>query len=101
MGTDAVLALDAGTSSAKALLVDLDGGAVLARESAPVRLRTQAPGWVEQDANELADAVISAGATACAARPDVSIRAIALSNQRESVVAWDAATGVPVGPLLS
>ena len=101
MGTDAVLALDAGTSSAKALLVDLDGGAVLARESAPVRLRTQAPGWVEQDANELADAVISAGATACAARPDVSVRAIALSNQRESVVAWDAATGVPVGPLLS
>ena len=101
MHTEAVLALDAGTSSAKALLVELDSGEVLARAAVPVGLQTPAPGWVEQDANELAEAVIAAGATTCAARPDVSVLAVALSNQRESVVAWDAVTGDPVGPLLS
>lgn len=101
MGIEAILALDAGTSSAKALLVDLDGGAVIARASVPVGLRTPAPGCVEQDANELADAVIAAGARVAADRPDVSVCAIALTNQRESVVAWDASTGDPVASMLS
>lgn len=101
MGFEAVLALDAGTSSAKALLVDLDGGAVLARASVPVGLHTPAPGHVEQDAVELAEAVVAAGARTAAERPDVTVCAIALTNQRESVVAWDGKSGRPFGPMLS
>ena len=101
MGLAAILALDAGTSSAKALLVARDSGAVLARASVPIALQTPAPGSVEQDPVALADAVVAAGAQVLAARPDARPVALALSNQRESVVAWDSRTGQPLGPLLS
>ncbi|MEK9736808.1 MAG: FGGY family carbohydrate kinase [Candidatus Nanopelagicales bacterium] len=99
--SEAIVAIDAGTSSVKALLVDVPSGAVLARASAPLALHTPRPGWVEQDAGELMDAVDSAAGEVLQRRPDATVLGIAISNQRESVVAWDSLTGEPVGPLLS
>ncbi len=99
--TDAILAIDAGTSSIKALLVELDSGVILARASAPLGLHTPRPGWVEQDATELLDAVDRATREVQQQRSDVTVSGIALSNQRESVVAWDARSGRALGPLLS
>lgn len=99
--TDAILAIDAGTSSVKALLVELPSGVILARASAPLGLHTPRPGWVEQDATELLDAVDRAAREVQHLRSDVAVVGIALSNQRESVVAWDSRSGRALGPLLS
>jgi glycerol kinase len=101
MAHEAVLALDVGTSSAKALLVSLTDGTVLSRGSAPVTLVLGAPGHVEQDPHELRQATLAAGAEALAGRSDVRVAGLAITNQRESVVMWDRRTGEPLGPVIS
>ena len=93
-----VLAIDQGTTNTKALLLDGRGG-VVARASRRMNVSFPAPGWVEQDAEELWTAAVET-VTACvgdAARP---IAAIGVTNQRESVVVWDRASGRPVGPCI-
>ena len=96
---DYVLALDEGTTNAKALAIAPDG-TVLASGSAPVPVSHPRPGWVEQDA----EAIWQAQARAIAACLDgvggATPAGIAISNQRESVVAWDAGDGRPLGPVL-
>lgn len=96
----AVLALDQGTTNAKALLVDCATGAVLAAGSRPVGIAFPRPSWVEQDAAQLRDATLAAAAECLAARPDVAVAGISISSQRESVVCWDRRTGAPLGPVL-
>lgn len=96
----AVLALDQGTTSSKALLIDAHG-VVLASGSCPVAISTPRPGWVEQDADELWRSVVVAIRQAREAAPDVRVLGVAISNQRETVVAWDARDGRPVGPAIS
>ncbi|MFG1957400.1 glycerol kinase [Nonomuraea sp. NPDC049028] len=94
-----VLAIDQGTGSTKALLVDA-AGQVVARASAPLSQSHPAPGLAEQDAEELLGSVRDAVA-ACLRQADPrAVRGIGLSTQRESVVLWDAATGRPVAPLV-
>ncbi|MCZ7436717.1 FGGY family carbohydrate kinase [Micromonospora sp. WMMC241] len=95
-----VLAVDQGTSSTKALLVDA-AGAVVARAVAPVTERQPRLGWVEQDADELWHSVRAA--VASCVEPSVAhrIEAVGLSVQRESLVLWERRTGEPLGPLLS
>ncbi len=103
IGGELVLALDQGTTNAKAILVDAASGAVLARGARPVAITYPAPGAVEQDAEDIWNATTGAVADCLAAAGDAAaaaIRAVAISNQRESVVAWDAATGEPLGPVL-
>lgn len=90
----AVLAIDQGTTNTKAVLVD-ETGAVLARRTVPVGLSTPRAGWVEQDANDLWASVVSAIPLTSA-----DVVGIALSTQRESVVAWDRSTGAAVGPAI-
>ena len=60
-----IVAIDQGTSSTKALLVD-DDGAIVARASAPIGCSYPRPGWVEQDAEEIWQSVLAA----IAALPD-------------------------------
>ncbi|MET1006813.1 MAG: FGGY family carbohydrate kinase [Propionibacteriaceae bacterium] len=97
---EAVLALDQGTTNSKAILVGEDS-AVLAVGSAPVALATPAPGWVEQDAEEIWQSVVAAIAACLRGRFDATaIAAIAISAQRESVVAWRRSTGAPLGPVI-
>jgi glycerol kinase len=100
-GDDAlVLAIDQGTTNTKALLVGAASGAVLATASAPVGIAFPAPGWVEQDAAQLWSATRTAVASCLAAAPDRAPVAVAVTNQRESVVAWSRSTGAPLGPVL-
>ncbi|MDQ7908299.1 FGGY family carbohydrate kinase [Phytohabitans sp. ZYX-F-186] len=96
---DAVLSVDQGTTNTKALLVDA-GGTVLARGSAPVGVAFPRPGWVEQDAADIWRSVELAVRDCLAAAAGVTPAAVAVSNQRESVVAWDRGTGRPIGPVL-
>ncbi|MET0164304.1 MAG: glycerol kinase GlpK [Vicinamibacterales bacterium] len=94
-----VLAIDQGTTNTKALLVD-EHGKIVAQASRPVAIGFPQPGWVEQDGwvvwRSVQDAV-----TECLLRaPGRTISAVALTNQRESVMLWERTTGVPVGPVI-
>ena len=95
-----VLAIDQGSTNTKALLVSV-GGELEGVSSAGVPSCYPRSGWVEHDAEELWRSVCSAVEQALAKVPEPDIRAIGISNQRESVVAWERATGRPVGPVIS
>ncbi|MFI6875304.1 glycerol kinase [Streptomyces sp. NPDC050400] len=95
-----VLAVDQGTSSTKALLVDAAGD-VVARGRAPLHQFHPGPGLVEQDAAELLDGVRAAVADCVRGVDPRDVAGLALSTQRESVVLWDAVTTKPVCPLVS
>jgi glycerol kinase len=95
-----LLAIDQGTTNSKAVLVDADGH-VVARGSAPLSKRHPAPGWVEQDPTELWQSVVAAVGACLAERPDARVVGVGISNQRESVVAWHARSGEPLGALVS
>ncbi|MCK8610119.1 glycerol kinase GlpK [Agromyces sp. C10] len=92
-----VLALDEGSSSARAVLVD-ERGETVAESSEPISPIFPRPDWVELDPAELwgalersiARTMVSAGATAA------DIAAIGLTTHRETSVIWDRATGRPV-----
>ena len=95
-----LLAIDQGTSATKAALVD-GGGVVVARGAVPLGLRHPAPGWVEQDPDELWESVRRAVAACIEQADGRPVHAVGLSTQRESVVLWERASGRPLGPLLS
>ena len=95
-----ILSIDQGTSSTKCLLVS-EEGEIVARGSAPLSEQHPRPGWVEQSADEIFLSV-QAAVRACLEGQDAkSVLAVGISNQRESLAAWDAATGRPLGPLIS
>ncbi len=94
-----VLAIDQGTSNTKVLLFDERGG-VVSRASRPVDICFPQPGWVEQDALAVWRTVEDA-IDACLERvPGTSVDAVGISNQRESVLVWERATGRALGPLI-
>ncbi|MCL3777323.1 MULTISPECIES: FGGY-family carbohydrate kinase [unclassified Actinomyces] len=99
--TPYVLALDEGTTNAKAFAVAPDG-TVLASGSAPVAVSYPRPGWVEQDADAIWDAQCTAIRDCLGSLPaSAGVPAgITISNQRESVVVWDATTGRALAPML-
>jgi len=96
----AVLAVDQGTTNTKALLLDADTGAVVSEGSAPAAIRFPAPGWVEQDAEQLWAATIAAIDACLAPCPDVELLGIGISTQRETAVCWSRSTGRALGPAL-
>jgi glycerol kinase len=101
MSGEFVLAIDQGTTNTKALLVGRDGQPVF-RASVPVSIQSPQPGWVEQDAIELWESVVKV-VTQClawATERGSSVAGVAISNQRETVVAWHRATSVPVAPAI-
>jgi len=91
----AILAIDQGTSNTKALLVAPDGE-ILARASRPMKTSYTRPGWAEQSARGLWASVLAVIDEVVAAGHAVA--GIGLSNQRESAVIWDTASGEPLGP---
>jgi len=93
-----ILAVDQGTSGTKAVVTD-PRGAVLAAVEEPLHPRYLDGGGVEQDPRALLASVLSAGRRA-AAEAGVPLAAVALANQGETVLAWDRATGEPLGPAL-
>jgi glycerol kinase len=92
-----VLAIDQGTTNTKAVLVN-ESGHVLARSSCPLTTAYPEAGWAEQSANDIWASVQTAIAAIVAqgGRADV----IAIANQRETLVAWDARTSEPICPAI-
>jgi glycerol kinase len=93
-----VLAIDQGTSSTKALVVD-DDGSVLAQHEVEVHPVALDAGGVEQDPEELWDSVVTAGSAALVSA-GIAVDAVALANQGETVLAWDRTSGTPMAPAL-
>ena len=92
-----IIALDQGTTSCKALLVDLNGNIIHTTQKEFPQIFPKA-GWVEHDANViwetqyqmminlLKESKVSAD----------QILSIGITNQRETVVVWDRITGIPI-----
>ena len=97
---DLVLAIDQGTTNTKALLVSADGR-VHHQASVPNVVTYPRSGWAEQSATTLVDGVKQVIAEVVAKTGGADrIAAVAISNQRESIVVWDATTGEPIGPCI-
>lgn len=94
-----ILAIDLGTTNVKVLLVDPATGRVLRRASVPADVFRPQPLWVEQDGSQLWDAVVRASAEALRDVSASSVAAVAISNQREAVAAWND-DGDLLGPIL-
>ncbi len=91
---DALLALDQGTSSSRALVFDRSGR-LLAVAQRELLQHFPQPGWVEHDAEQIwADQI--ACAREAVAKAGVKVAAIGITNQRETVVLWDRKTGRPL-----
>ena len=92
-----IMALDAGTTSNRCILFDQEGRVRAAAQKEFPQIFPR-PGWVEHDAREIwatqlgvaVEAMGKIGATAA------DIAAIGITNQRETTVVWDRATGEPV-----
>ena len=92
-----VVALDQGTTSSRAILFD-KGGNIVSRAQYPFRQIYPQPGWVEHDPVEIWNTEKRALIEAVdAAHIDPKkIAAIGITNQRETTILWERATGKPV-----
>jgi len=96
-----VLALDQGTTSSRAILFN-ESGSIAAVAQHEFQQFYPQQGWVEHDPMEILTSQMSCAVEALGkvgARPrDVS--AIGITNQRETVIVWDRATGKPIHPAI-
>ncbi len=92
-----VLALDQGTTSSRAILFNRGGHAVATAQREFEQIFPQ-PGWVEHRPEDLWDtqSAVAAEAMQAASAAAGDIAAIGITNQRETTLVWDRATGQPV-----
>src|SRR5580698_11249395 len=96
-----ILALDQGTTSSRAILFD-ESGAIAAVAQHEFEQFYPQPGWVEHDPMEILSSQLSCAVEAlgeAGARPR-DVAAIGITNQRETVIVWDRATGKPIHPAI-
>lgn len=87
-----VLALDQGTTGSTGLLVG-DDGSVLGKGYREFTQHFPQPGWVEHDPDEIWETTVAAAREALGGEVPA---AIGITNQRETIVAWDRRTGKPL-----
>ncbi len=99
--TACVLALDQGTTSSRAILFD-HAGAIVASDQHEFTQYFPEPGWVEHDANEIWESqrLAMQGAVDAAGISFSDVATIGITNQRETTVVWDRATGEPIRPAI-
>ena len=92
-----ILALDQGTTGSTALVFDGDGR-IAGRAYSEFGQHFPRPGWVEHDANEIWDVTRRVGHEAldAAGIDGRKLKGIGITNQRETVVAWDRTSGEPL-----
>ncbi len=96
-----ILSVDQGTTSTRAILFDRTGGLV-AQSQIPHKQILSTEGHVSHDAEEIFENVVTVCKSALInAGTDISqVAAIGLTNQRETLVAWDKETGKPICPAI-
>lgn len=98
MSDGLIIAIDQGTTNTKAIALD-PSGAIVAKASAPMQVHYPRPGWAEQSATEIWRSV-QAVIGEIVGRTGGAFDAVAISNQRESIIVWDAGTGEPIAPAI-
>jgi glycerol kinase len=96
-----IIALDQGTTSSRAIVFDHDGNVVSSAQR-EFRQIFPKPGWVEHDAVEIwaCQSGVLAEVLAKAGTGAADIAAIGITNQRETTVIWERATGHPIAPAI-
>ncbi|HYS54129.1 MAG TPA: glycerol kinase GlpK [Thermoanaerobaculia bacterium] len=87
-----ILALDQGTTSARAIVFDESGQVVASAQRELQQIYPQ-PGWVEHDPREIASSQLEVAKEVSRNR---DIAAIGITNQRETTILWDRKTGQPI-----
>ena len=95
-GVDYVAAIDQGTTSTRCMVFDATGSIVSVAQREH-RQSYPRPGWVEHDAEEIWANTVAVVTEALGTTRPV---AVGITNQRETVVVWDAVTGRPVHPAI-
>jgi glycerol kinase len=92
-----ILAIDQGTTGTTCIVFDGDGQ-VAGRSYSEFEQHFPRPGWVEHDAAEIWEVTrrVAAEAIAAAGVEGHELEGIGIANQRETVVAWDPASGEPI-----
>lgn len=96
-----ILALDQGTTSSRTIVFNQAGQAVAMAQSPTTQLFPH-PGWVNQDATEIWQTQLATAREAIV-RADIApsdIASIGITNQRETLVVWERASGNPVHPAI-
>lgn len=94
-----ILAIDQGTSSSRAIIYD-ENGQIMAVSQYPLPTRYPQAGWVEQDAEAIWSTVLQAIRDVCQQVEASHIIACGITNQRETVIAWDRKTGEVLSPAI-
>jgi glycerol kinase len=96
-----VLALDQGTTSSRAIVLDAEG-TVRGIEQREFAARFPRDGWVEHDPNEIWTTQLETarGALRAAGAKATDVAAIGIANQRETTVVWERATGKAIAPAI-
>jgi len=100
MSKEIIIALDEGTTNAKAVALDASGH-VVAKASRPLTIQTPREGWVEQSGERLLDASLEVIREVVARVGGERVAALAVSNQRETAMGWYRASGQPLGPAIT
>ncbi|WP_396431638.1 FGGY family carbohydrate kinase, partial [Limnohabitans sp.] len=98
---DYILSIDQGTTSSRAVVFNR-AGQVVAMAQREFAQHFPQPGWVEHDAREIWQSQLAVMREAMA-RANIQasqLRAMGITNQRETTVLWDRATGEPVAPAI-
>ena len=92
-----VLAIDQGTTSTRAIVFDSSGRPVASAQRELPQIFPR-PGWVEHDPEEIWSATVEVSRTALARAKlePADLAGIGITNQRETTVVWDRATGKPI-----
>jgi glycerol kinase len=99
MRPPAILAIDQGTTSSRAVIYDAATFAVLATAQQEIKQHYPRDGWVEHEPEDIWYSVARTVREALtkSGRDPKDVAAIGITNQRETVVVWDRATGRPAG----
>ncbi|MBR2336377.1 MAG: glycerol kinase GlpK [Clostridia bacterium] len=92
-----IVAIDEGTTSTRAVLYDLNQKKIVMQKSSPISQIYPEPSFVEENANEIYAETLSSLIEILESADDVKkVRGIGITNQRETVIAWDRLTGKPL-----
>jgi len=94
-----ILAIDQGTTNTKAIVLNSEGKVVV-RASVPMKITFPYPAWVEQDPIAIWESVKMVIDQCLLQIAPAQPTVIGISNQRETILAWDRSTGEPLGPAI-
>ncbi|MHA6530876.1 glycerol kinase GlpK [Paenibacillus sp. BAC0078] len=96
-----ILSLDQGTTSSRAILFD-HKARMISQGQYEIRQSFPRPGWVEHDPEQIWESQLAAARDAISrsGRAASEISAIGITNQRETALIWDKATGEPIYPAI-